>query len=445
MLNILYINGNSEVFGGGEQLLITLLKNLDRDKFRPVLIIPADGPLRTATEELDVKVYISPLSSSYPWLSKINCYRLLSGLKERVSLIAKIIEIEDIGLVHSCWTFVPDGGFAAKERGIPHLWHIQNRFLLDHQIFECLPYHNFMDEMTDKIMAVSNAVKSTLLPYIPEGKIEVIHCGIDLNKFKVTSLQKNDSLRKELNVSKNTILVCSVGRIDKEKGFDVYIDSASKILKKKNNVKFLLIGPEDDKKLANDLKRKVDSLGLAGDFIFLGSRHDIPNILPQIDIYVLSSVTEGFSLTCLEAMACGKPVVATRCGGPEEIVIDGETGFLVDTNNPDELANAVLELINDKGLRNKISVNALERIRKFDIPNFVDQVQDLYLKITSFLINKKSTNLELISGIFSEIGSLGLKMMDQEEKLKHLENFMKQFKNNFFYRGLGKYIGNLMD
>jgi glycosyltransferase involved in cell wall biosynthesis len=111
-------------------------------------------------------------------------------------------------------------------------------------------------------------------------------------------------------------------------------------------------------------------------------RHDVPELLRQLDIFVLSSTTEGISLTLLEAMATELPVVATNVGGNPEVVLDGETGYIVPSHNPEEMANKLLLLINDKKLRQQMGFKGRERvIENFSIIETARKYEALYREV----------------------------------------------------------------
>jgi glycosyltransferase involved in cell wall biosynthesis len=124
--------------------------------------------------------------------------------------------------------------------------------------------------------------------------------------------------------------------------------------------RFVVVG-EGSGSLYQDLLRLRSQLGLDDVFHFLGMRDDVPALLPGFDVFVLSSHTEGFSIACVEAMACGVPVVATRCGGPNEIVEDGISGLLVPPNDPMTLADSIHRAAMDKALANRLAQHGLER------------------------------------------------------------------------------------
>jgi glycosyltransferase involved in cell wall biosynthesis len=145
----------------------------------------------------------------------------------------------------------------------------------------------------------------------------------------------------------------------------------------------MIIGPEEDKPYAKCLKTMVSTQNLNHLFLFPGFRKDIPEILSETDIFVMSSKNEGLPTTCLEAMAAGRAVVATRCGGPEEIILDGETGILVNVNNPQMMAEAILCLLKNHQLRLEMGAKGRLRVQtEFSCSQFINNIESCIFAFT---------------------------------------------------------------
>jgi glycosyltransferase involved in cell wall biosynthesis len=145
--------------------------------------------------------------------------------------------------------------------------------------------------------------------------------------------------------------------------------------------RLLVVG---DGQLRAKLEDLAFSLGISKRVIFAGLRDDIPDLMRAMDIFVLSSLSEGISLTLLEAMACCLPLVATEVGGNPEVVINGETGYLVPPRNPEEMAKKLLLLINNEKLRRQMGEKGRERvIRNFGIKETTRKYEELYNSVLS--------------------------------------------------------------
>jgi glycosyltransferase involved in cell wall biosynthesis len=203
----------------------------------------------------------------------------------------------------------------------------------------------------------------------------VIHNGIDCNLFQPA---RSDEVRAQLGVRPDEILIGAVGNMRAPKDYPTFLRAAAALAARSPRYRFMIAGAADDP-IRTELKALEQELGLSDRLIVAGFRSDIERVMNALDIYVLSSASEGFSLTTVQAMACGLPVVATRCGGPEEIVVPGETGYLVPTASPADLAEAVDVLAMDDERRSLFGRAGRARaLREFSIDSMIGGYAQLY-------------------------------------------------------------------
>lgn len=194
-----------------------------------------------------------------------------------------------------------------------------------------------------KFVAVSMGVKEALLKGgIREDKIEVIYNGVDLELFDPGL--DGTSIRKEWGIPTEVPVVTIVGNLYPHKGHQYFLDAAARVSQKFPETYYLIVGG-GEAALYQELKRRTQELGLAGQTIFTGSREDIPQILAATDISVNASLLEGLPGTVRESSAMAKPVVATDVGGNPEVVLHGQTGLLVPPKDGEALAAAILSLL----------------------------------------------------------------------------------------------------
>jgi glycosyltransferase involved in cell wall biosynthesis len=176
--------------------------------------------------------------------------------------------------------------------------------------------------------------------------------GVDIEKFKPMDTK---AVRQKFGLGNETC-VLFVGSLIPRKGLPFLVEAAKKVAKNKADTKFLIVG---DGPLRNQLSDSIKSANLSGNFKFLGNLKDdeLPAVYNCADVFVLPSIQEGQGIVLLEAQASGKPVVAFNIGGVNETVQNKETGFLVNRGNVDELADALLKLLTDKALREKMGSN----------------------------------------------------------------------------------------
>jgi glycosyltransferase involved in cell wall biosynthesis len=206
--------------------------------------------------------------------------------------------------------------------------------------------------------------------------IRVVNNGIDIDLFGHLS-----SNREQLfpGLENCTLIVCTGNMHSNVKGHSTLIEAARRICAKFPDLKFVLIG---DGEKRPEFEAKVSELGLQSNFLFMGSRQNVAEILACSDIAVLPSQAEGFSNALLEYMAAGLPTVATDVGGNPEVIQDGEDGLLVKPNEPAALAEAILSLLQNPHLASRVGSAARERVRRhFDFSQLTFKVDALYTEL----------------------------------------------------------------
>ncbi|MBU1933605.1 MAG: glycosyltransferase [Candidatus Omnitrophica bacterium] len=214
-------------------------------------------------------------------------------------------------------------------------------------------------------------------------KVTLIHNGVDIDRFKAP-VDKN-GLRRKLGVTKEEKIIGMVGRLVREKAYDVFLESAKRILAHVPEGRFLIVGEGEERP---GLKRLAGELGIEKRVIFLGERKDIPEIVSLFDVAVLSSRVESFPVALLEYMASSKPIVATDVGGNPELILNGETGFIVPVEDPKAFSEKVMELLSDTKKAETMGEKARdlaekyfsadrmsEKMEKFFMSSFSGQVQ----------------------------------------------------------------------
>src|SRR5207237_538470 len=173
-------------------------------------------------------------------------------------------------------------------------------------------------------------------------------------------------------------LVGMVANLRASKGYDHFVRTARLVTDAMPKVRFVAIGQTNGANYG-ELVRLIRELGLEDRFLLLGFRQDVPQILADLDVFVLSSLTEGFSLATVEAMAAGKPVVVTRSGGPEEIVEDEQTGFLVPPADAAALARRICDVLQNGQLASALGRRAQAMVQtKFGLRRMVREYEALY-------------------------------------------------------------------
>jgi len=228
------------------------------------------------------------------------------------------------------------------------------------------------------IIAVSDELRRYMVDaQFPRDRVGVIYNGIDTAPMATADERRR--ARRALRLDADAFVVATVARLDPVKDLGTLIDAFAVVRRWKANARLVIIGEGPERQAVAERAGRSD---VAGAVQLTGYRSDVRSLLPAADLYVSSSVTEGISLTILEAMASGVPVVATAVGGTPEILSDGTTGVLVPTRNPDRLASALLALGADPARRAALAAAARRRVETaFTIERMVDEYAQAYRRL----------------------------------------------------------------
>ena len=193
-----------------------------------------------------------------------------------------------------------------------------------------------------------------------EEKVELIENGVDWQKFQ-SAVKSRDRIRRELEIDQKQLLVAMISRLSHPKLPEDFIRAVSNLKKQQINAKYLIVG---NGPLESDIDKLIKELKLENDFIRLGFREDIPEILSTIDVFVLPTLWEGRSMSILEAMAAGKAIITTDIPANRELLENEKEALLVPTRNVKALEEAMFTLIKDKDKANKMGKTALEKVIK---------------------------------------------------------------------------------
>lgn len=292
--------------------------------------------------------------------------------------LKKIIEERDIDIIHThgskdSWAGAWAAYLAKTEVKVVRTRH--NIFPVSRNLFNRLLYRR----LTDHLVVISQFILDS---YINDGfmdrkNISLIHSAVDLNKFDPTKTPCGE-FRREFEIGQEEKVVGMVANVVPYKGPQDLLKAAYKILSKRDDVRFLVVGEGDDV-FFEELKKQVREKGLSSKIIFTGIRDDIPQLLADIDVFCLPTHKEGLGTAILEAMAIERPVVATRVGGIPDSVEDGVTGYLVEPGDSDNLARKISELIDDP-LKSQAMGKAgrLKIEEEFTLPVMAEKTQKLY-------------------------------------------------------------------
>lgn len=383
---VLYLSHSAGLYGA-ELCLLTLVARLDKTRFLPIVILPSNGPLKQKLEELNVIVKVVP--SIRAWLTKRSGIQtffyflaVIPFVFASVWRLRQIVTRYKVDLIHTNSLVVIDGALAAQISGVPHVWHARELLIPEtvfHFLFGPRVALSVIKRLSDQIIAISFGVKQTFCHQNDCSKLIVIHDGIELETLQPTYAKA--SIRSQLGIPDDVLLVGEVGRVTAAKGYEDFVAAAAIVKKTIPNVTFIGIGGSSKLDIVYEQKilNLINSYNLQDSFKLIGYRDDVSAIMSALDLLVLPSRLEPFGLVLLEAMAAGKPVIGTKVGGIPEIIEDGVTGLLVPPRSPDDLAQAIISILQDPDLTHRMGATGRERVKaRFSLERCVAEVQKIY-------------------------------------------------------------------
>jgi glycosyltransferase involved in cell wall biosynthesis len=212
---------------------------------------------------------------------------------------------------------------------------------------------------------------------VDEGRAVTVHEGIDVGRVEAAPAA---DLHGEFWLPRDTPIVGNVAALVPHKGHRHLVDAAALVVQKVPDVRFVIVGEGE---LRESLERQIRELRLEKHVLLAGFRPDVLSLHKAFDIFVMSSITEGLGTSLLDAMACAKPIVATRAGGIPEVVIDGQMGILVAPKDPEALARALIALLRDERAQQVMGAEGLLRVReKFSAERMVHETLGVYERVS---------------------------------------------------------------
>lgn len=362
-VRILYLFVSLPV-GGAEEHLLSLILNLNRERFFPmVCCIGKCGPIGEEIREAGIPVVeLGKLDrGGFDW--KI------------VTLLRDLLRQERIDLLHT-HLYHPNmyGRLAAFREGIPVVCTVHNIYVRPKLHRRLI--NRWLAEKTARIIAVSSRVRDDILRYdrVQSSKVLVVPNGVEMARF-APSLTRQRA-RERLGITDDRYIIGTLGRLETQKGLP-YLIEALRLLSESGNRAFLLIvgsGREEGR-----LREMVSRCGLEDCVQFLGMRRDVPEIHRVMDVFVLPSLWEGLPIALLEAMASGLPVVATPVGGIPEVIQNGKNGLLVPKEDPVALAEALLKIRQSPLWAEELGREGRETVReRYSHRRVAEHVMEIY-------------------------------------------------------------------
>lgn len=350
--------------GGAETIFIDLATRLPREKYRPVVVIRGKGWVYEELCRRGIEPLLMDAKGSFNW-------RFLSGLvrlirTEKVDLIQSHLLGSNLycslaGLITrrpvvATFHGVVDFGGKERLRGIKYA---------------------AINAGASSIVAVSNDLRSEIIgsTSLNPEKIKLVYNGISTAGYK---RPRSRLLREKYGWSDKEIVIGSLGNIRPAKGYDILLRTAALLEKSPRSYRFVIAG-QGKGALYEELLQLRDELGLQDRVLFLGFIDDAAEFLSNLDLFLSTSISEGLPLSAIQAMVAGRPLVATRCGGYEELITDGENGVLVAIGDSRAIAAAVDRLAAETGLQERLAHQAEKYATEtFDLDVMLAEYQKIY-------------------------------------------------------------------
>ncbi len=362
MIRILYLITDLDI-GGAEKNLYYLTSHLDKKKFSPrVISLQGEGEIAGLLKKEGIYVYPYGAKSKKNFtIFPFHLFKVTRKFKPHI-LHTFLFHANFTGRIIGRLAGVPCIISSVRVMEKEKRWHIWlegwSKNLIDKEICVCRAVKDFRKEEVG----------------IREDKLAVIYNGLDPERIKAVK----PCSRKKLGVSEKTFLIGTVSRLEKQKGLP-YLFEAMKILSRENpDVMLLILGKGEE---AEKLKERVKEMKLENNIIFLGFRKDILPVIASLDLFVLSSLWEGFPNALLEAQALGIPAVVTGVGGTGEIVREGKSGIIVRAGDSKMLAGGMAALMKNRELLKKMGEEAKKILNVFTIERMVREHENLYQEL----------------------------------------------------------------
>lgn len=372
--NILFLQSSSELYGSGK-IFLQVLHAYQEEGFQPVVVLTNSGPIQTLLEKEGIPVYIQNLGIlRRKYLSPSGLFNRAKKNLQAFNFLTDLHHKYQFQFVYSNTLAVVIGAYWAKKKQIPHTWHIHEILLGPKALV--LGLSKMLDSTTPHPIAVSKSVGNHWQSKLKKAKLRVIYNGIPYDPY----LQAKPTLREELGLSSDHILIGMVGRINPGKGQGFFLEMAQTLVATYPHLHFVLVGDPFPgyEPILDELRKKIEQEGLSQQVSYLGFREDIPQIMASLDIFVLPSVLpDSFPTVILEAMAAGKPIVATKSGGAAEMIEEGKTGFLIPIHDRKAGVVALSKLVEDQNLREKMGKSGQDRVLKeFSLEAFKEKIKN---------------------------------------------------------------------
>ena len=382
-IKVLFISHDASMYGA-QKCLFDLLEGLDRNLIEPYLVCHDTGTLTERCAALGIPIFIKPLhhwvlSGSNRNKSYFNLANsVLHGLRARVWAIATLVQRIGVDAVYTNTVTVLEGALAARIAHKPHLWHLHEVISGNPELKSILPQHllNWVVAVLSDTHIVNSKFNQGIYGIKRlKSQSMLAYNGIDPRVFHPSN-KVDLGMATTLSLPATSKYAIVVGAIHPRKGMDVLLSAARLLHDAHPEIHFLIVGG-GEAGFVREFKAQINAAQLDSHFHFLGWVENLPTLIASASLLVSAARQESFGLTVAEAMASGTPVVATRSGGPQEIIEHMQSGMLVPVDDPESLAHAIVDVLTNPDLVRRLSQNGVRRINEnFTLEKYVSSIQE---------------------------------------------------------------------
>jgi glycosyltransferase involved in cell wall biosynthesis len=367
-MRVVIIMPSAHLHGGAEEALIHLLRNREAAGFSSILVVLLEeGELEEVFERSGTRVEVVDSGRlREPWKIASAVFKIRSLITEHQADLV-------LGWMTKAHIY---GGPAARLVGVPAIYFQMG-----------LPDKGSVDRLSRLFPAAGALTCSnfaaTLQQALVHHRVIGVPLAADFERFSAAEKESPVDIRRRLGLDVKRPIVGMVGRMQRWKGMHVFVDAMAQVFKKVPDCEGLIVGGmfKLEPEYESWLRHRVKELGLEDKIRMVGMQRNVPEWMQAMDVFVHASEREPFGIVVIEAMSLGKPVIATKPGGPEEIINDGVDGQLVTWNQADELAEAILKYLEDPQWASSVGERAKQRSQEYTMDKYAQRLGSAVRKL----------------------------------------------------------------
>jgi glycosyltransferase involved in cell wall biosynthesis len=446
--NILFLNPDPRRSAGSNLSLFSIIAGFDRSRFRPIVALPKNNEYSDLIQRLEIETLYYE-SNYWNYHSVDHFYNAAQDLRDRVSMLASEIRGRDIGLVITNAEYAFEGALAAALEGVPHIWVQRVRFCsADIEALKFFPLSDralaeLIFDLSTRVVVNGRHLLDAMCAPQAASKMVLIEPGLQDQHQSIDRSMERSRLRKRIDALEDSKIVLNVSRISEEKDLATYLRVARQVCQRMppDQVHFVHVGgcSGDSDQQLEALNKLRGQLNLQAVFHFVGKLElqEVQRVMHGADLFLFTSITEGFARTCAEAMLAELPVVSTRSGGPEGYIEDGVEGYLCTVGDVDGLAEKAVYLLQNEGLATNMGVKGREKMLAR-----VDEriVNERWLKVISAALDEprgvsdRALRIEIFINILTHLGKVAVNQRELRQRLERAETLNTIVLGNPFSR-----------